>query len=571
MLEKKWEYKHKLLKREDIMRISKKYSIPPIITTILLNRSIPEEDIKSYFAKSMKDVINPMEMKDMDKAVERVLSALEKNEPIVVYGDYDVDGITSVSLLYDFLRSLGANVEYYIPERSGEGYGINIRAVNKMIKKGIKLLISVDCGITALGETSFAKLQGMDVIITDHHTCKERIPEDAEAVLDPKREDDEYPFDSLCGCGVAFKLALAITMALGKSTKECFDKYIDIVALGTIADVVPLMDENRIFVDRGLKVLQNPTRPGIRALLDVAGAKTPVTASTVGFALAPRLNASGRLASATIGVELLLTQDYDEAVKIADELDKSNRQRQSAEQDIFEEALDMIAKDVNFEKKKVIVLSSPSWHQGIIGIVASRLNERYYKPCILISDDGTGNGKGSGRSIPDFNLFDALTACEDTLTGFGGHSVAAGLNINIADIPRFSDAINKYADKTMSADNLIPKLQIDCPISGEHLTIDFARLLEKLEPFGMCNEKPIFSADNLEIAFVNAVGVDNKHLRIRFNANGVYINAIGFSMGAMAQVLHSGMKVSAAFALDINYYQGNESVQLILKDIKLAR
>ncbi len=570
-MEKKWEYKHKKHKREDILRISQKYSIPPVITTILLNRSIDENDMKAYFTKSMQEVVNPTEMKDMDKAVSRVLIALEKNEPVVVYGDYDVDGITSVALLYDFLKSLGANVEYYIPERNGEGYGINIRAVNKMIKKGIKLLISVDCGITALGETSFAKLQGMDVIITDHHTCKERIPEDAVAVLDPKREDDEYPFDSLCGCGVAFKLALAVSMALGKSTKDCFDRYIDLVAIGTVADVVPLIGENRIFVDRGLKVLQNPARPGIRALLEVAGAKPPVTASTIGFALAPRLNASGRLSSASIGVELLLTTDFNEALKIAKELDSSNRQRQGAEQEIFEEALDMIAKDVNFEKKKVIVLSSPEWHQGVIGIVASRLNERYYKPCILISDDGNGNGKGSGRSIPDFNLFDALAACEDTLTGFGGHSVAAGLNINIADIPRFCEAINKYAEKTMSAEDLIPKLEIDCPLKNENITLGCAKMLEKLEPFGMGNEKPVFSADNLEIAFVSAVGNDNKHLRIRFNINGVFINAIGFSMGAMAQELRQGMKISAAFALDINYYQGTESVQLILKDLKTAR
>ncbi len=571
MLEKKWEYKHKQHKREDILRISKELSIPPVIVTILLNRQIAEKDMKSYFTKSMQDVINPMEMKDMQAAVERILLALENKEPIVVYGDYDVDGITAVSLLYDFLGSLGANVEYYIPERNGEGYGINIRAVNKLIKKGIRLLISVDCGITALGETSFAKLQGMDVIITDHHTCKERIPEDAVAVLDPKREDDEYPFDSLCGCGVAFKLALAVTMALGKSTKECFDRYIDLVAIGTVADVVPLNGENRIFVDRGLKVLQNPTRPGIKALLEVSGAKQPVSASTIGFSLAPRLNASGRLSSASIGVELLLTKDYNEALRIAQELDQSNRQRQSAEQEIFEQALNMIAADVNFDKKKVIVLSSPDWHQGIIGIVASRLNERYYKPCILISDDGNGNGKGSGRSIPDFNLFDALSACEDTLTGFGGHSVAAGLNVNIADIPRFSEAINKYADKTLTSENLIPRLEIDCPLKHESIKLSCAKALETLEPFGMSNEKPIFSTDNLEIAFVSAVGADKKHLRLRLAGGGMYFNAIGFSMGALAQTLQPGMKIHAAFQLDINYYQGNESVQLILKDLKLAQ
>lgn len=570
-MEKKWEYKYKQHKREEITRISKEYSLHPIITAVLLNRGISEDKIKPYFTKSMHDVVNPLKMKDMDKAVARIMAALEKKEPIVVYGDYDVDGITSTSVLYDFLRSNGADVEYYIPERSGEGYGINIRAVNTLVKKGKKLLISVDCGITAMGETSFAHLQGMDVIITDHHTCKERIPEDAAAVLDPKREDDDYPFDSLCGAGVAFKLILAVTMAMGKSTAECFNRYIDLVAIGTVADVVPLIGENRIFVDRGLRLLQNPSRPGIRALLEVAGARTPITVSSIGFALAPRLNASGRLYSASIGVELLLCEDYNKALETAKKLDSANRQRQNEEQKIFEQALDMIAADPNFEKKKVIVLSNTDWHQGVIGIVASRLNERYYKPCILISDDGNGNGKGSGRSIPDFNLFDALTAVNDTLTGFGGHSVAAGLNINISDIPKFTEAINRYADKHLSPDMLIPKLMIDCPINPAHATLQCAKALSKLEPFGMSNEKPLFSMDMLEIAYAGAVGADSNHLRLRLVRDGISFSCIGFSLGALASELEQGMMVDIAFQLDINYYQGNESVQLIIKDLKKSK
>ena len=567
-MEKKWEYKYKQHKREEITRIANEYSIHPIIAAVLLNRGIAESEIKSYFAKSMHDVVNPLKMKDMDKAVARIMAALEKHEPIVVYGDYDVDGITATAVLYDFLRSEGADVDYYIPERGGEGYGINIRAVNKLIKQGKELLISVDCGITALGETSFAHLQGMDVIITDHHTCKERIPEDAAAVLDPKREDDEYPFDSLCGAGVAFKLILALTMAMGKDTGKCFNKYIDLVAIGTVADVVPLTGENRIFVDRGLKLLQEPKRPGIQALFKVAGVKQPITASTIGFSIAPRLNASGRLYSASIGVELLLSDDYDRAFEIARELDNANRERQNEEQKIFEEALDIIARDPNFEKKKVIVLSSTGWHQGVIGIVASRLNERYYKPCILISDDGKGNGKGSGRSIPDFNLFDALTACEDTLTGFGGHSVAAGLNVNIADIPRFSEAINKYAHKHISSDMLIPKLEIDCPINPCHVTLKNAKVFSHMEPFGMNNEKPVFSMSGLEILYISAVGADNKHLRLKLAKDQMTFNGIGFSLGAFADTLTPGMHIDAAFQLDVNHYQGTESVQLVIKDIK---
>lgn len=568
-LEKKWEYKYKQHKREEINHISKEYSIHPIITAILLNRNISEDKIKSYLSKSMHDVINPLEMKDMDKAVARIMSALEKKEPIVVYGDYDVDGITSTAVLYDFLRSNGADVEYYIPERQGEGYGINIMAVNKLIKKGKKLLISVDCGITAVGETSFAHLQGMDVIITDHHTCKEKIPEDAVAVLDPKREDDEYPFDSLCGVGVAFKLILALTMAMGKKTAECFNKYIDLVAIGTIADIVPLTSENRVFVDRGLRLLQNPSRPGIRALFEVAGTRNPVTASVIGFTLAPRLNASGRLYNASMGIELLLSDNYEEALETAKQLEAANRQRQNEEQKIYEQALDMIARDPNFEKKKVIVLANTAWHQGVIGIVASRLNERYYKPCILISDDGRGNGKGSGRSIPDFNLFDALTACEDILTGFGGHSAAAGLNINIADIEKFSESINKYADKLITKEMLVPKLWIDCPISPKTASLKFAKILTKLEPFGMGNEKPIFSMEGLEVVYFNTVGAENNHLRLRLMKDGINFSCIGFSLGPLAQKLTQGSLVDAAFQLDVNCYQGTESVQLVIKDIKV--
>lgn len=569
MIEKKWQYKNKEHKPEKIREVAKKYSIPSVIAAILLNRSVEEEDIPSFFSKSMQDVINPMEMKDMDKAVERIIQALQNGEPVMVYGDYDVDGITSVSIMYDFLKSQGADVSYYIPERSSEGYGINIRAVNKMIKQGIKLLISVDCGITALGETSFAKLQGMDVIITDHHTCKERIPEDAVAVIDPKREDDEYPFDGLCGAGVAFKLVLAVTMAMGKSTNECFKRYIDLVAVGTIADVVPLKNENRVFVDRGLKLLQNPERPGLRALLEISGANHPVKASTVGFSIAPRLNAAGRLANASVGVELLLTDDYQKAMELAKTLNEANKQRQETEQEIYDEAVDMIARDPNFEKKKVIVLHKEGWHQGVIGIVASRINEKYYRPCILISDDGRGNGKGSGRSIRDFNLFEALSACEEYLTGFGGHSIAAGLNVNTADIDKFSEAINKYADKHMSGDILIPKLDIDCPLSSASINLKAAKMLERLEPFGMDNEKPVFSISGVKIVESAAVGNEGKHLRLRLAKDNAAFRAIGFGMGQLIEKAQPGATANVAFHMDINRYQGNESVQLMIRDIKI--
>lgn len=305
----------------------------------------------------MADIINPMLMLDMDKAVERITNAIQSNEKIAVYGDYDVDGITSTALLYKFLLSLGADVEYYIPDRKGEGYGINIMAVNKLFKQGIKLMITVDCGITAIGEVEFAKLQGMDVIITDHHTCKDRLPTAAAAILNPKRLDCDYPFDALAGVGVAFKLILALAIKNGLKTTDVFNQYVDIATLGTIADVVPLLGENRVIVDKGLKILHNPKRIGIRAVMEVAGVlDKPLSASTIAFSIAPRLNAAGRLGSAATAVELLLTNDESRARELALLLDTENKERQQTERQIFDEALELIAKDPNFEKKKLSCL-----------------------------------------------------------------------------------------------------------------------------------------------------------------------------------------------------------------------
>ena len=568
MIDRIWKFRQKDLKAEDIRNIAAQYRLPKIIATILLNRGVKGEDIPAFLRKSLADVIDPALMLDMDKAVERINAAIENKEKIAVYGDYDVDGITSTALLYEFLEGLGANAEYYIPERKGEGYGINAMAVNKLAKRGIKLLITVDCGITAMGEVSLAKALGMDVIITDHHTCKDRIPADAVAILNPKRPDCEYPFDALAGVGVAFKLILALAVSRGLNTKEVFEKYIDLVALGTVADVVPLLGENRIIVDRGIAALEHPSRPGIRSLIEVAGvAERPVNASLIAFTLAPRLNAAGRLGTATTAVELLLTKDEARSREIALALDEENKERQQTEKEIFDDALAMISKDANFEKKKVIVLAREDWHQGVIGIVASRLCDMYYKPCILISYSN-GLGKGSGRSIKGFNLFDALSACEKHLADFGGHAIAAGLNINEPDIEEFAKAINKYADEVLSEKDMIPTVEIDCPISERSVTLENARLISKLEPFGMCNEKPVFAIAGAHVSEIYAVGADNKHLRLRITKNNQQINCIGFGMGEYTDIISKGDKIHIAFQMNINSYQGTDSVQLLVKDIK---
>ena len=571
MIDKIWKYRKKELNTQEIAKFSKNLNLPPVIATILMNRNIAMEDVSAFLAKTMKSIRNPMLMNDMDKAVERIISAIQNKEKIVIYGDYDVDGITSTTLMQDFLSSIGADVSYYIPDRKDEGYGINIKAVNNFIKQGVRLLITVDCGITALGEVSFAKLLGMDVIITDHHTCKERLPEDACAIINPKRPDSTYPFDGAAGVGVAFKLVLALAMALKMNTTGCFMKYIDIVTIGTIADVVPLTDENRVIVDKGISAIRNTSRPGIRGLLKVSGAdKRPITASSIAFTIAPRLNAAGRLSSASTAVELLLTSNEEEALKIATELDEENSNRRFTEQEIYDEAMEQIAADVNFEKKKVIVLYKRGWHHGVIGIVASRISDLYYKPCILISTDENGEGKGSGRSIPSLNLFDALSECSDTLVDFGGHAAAAGLSINESEIDNFSKKINKYADEVLNEEDMLPVVKIDCLLSGQNLTLSTAKLLGTLEPYGMGNEKPTFAIKDAVADSVSTVGAESKHLRLMVSKDGVKVSCIGFNMSEYAREIKAGDKVHLAFKLDINAYQGNETVQLLLNDIKKA-
>ena len=570
MTSKKWIRKNDKITPEMIMDAANKSGMPPIVATVLLNRGIAVSDFRQFISKSKQGILSPETMLDMDKAVARVCRGIESGEKIVVYGDYDVDGITSTALLYDALKSLGANVDYYIPDRKDEGYGINIMAVNKLIKSGVNLLITVDCGITAVGEVEFAKLQGMDIIITDHHTCKERIPEAAEAVINPKRPDDEYEFEALAGVGVAFKLAMGVAMRMGRSAGEFFEKYVDLTAIGTIADVVPLVNENRVIVDRGLALLQEPKRPGLRALIEVAGmADKKVNCATVAFGLAPRLNAAGRMGSATTAVELLLTKDDSCALEIARELDEVNKKRQETEYEIHRDALEMIEADKDFDKKKVIVLAKEGWHNGVIGIVASRITEAYHRPCILISiTDGVG--KGSGRSVQGFNLFEALSSCGELLTNFGGHAIASGLGINETNIEEFTKQINQYAKENLDDDAMIPQIKIDAPLKGETLTLATAKTLNVLEPFGMGNETPVFAVYGAQIVSVSGVGAERKHIRMEIKKDSARVNCIGFGMGEFVNSLTPGMQVDIAFKIDINNYMGKETLQLVLTDIKTS-
>ncbi len=567
MQQKNWIYKCNNLNRDEVLDFSKKYNLPLVMSVVFLNRGInTEEKLRAYLQKSLDVIHNPMQLPDMEEACQRIKTAIENGEKITIYGDYDADGVTATSILYLFLEEAGAVVDYYIPDRFDEGYGMNIRAVNRISKTGTKLIITVDCGITSVGEVALAKAQGMEVIITDHHTCHEKLPETM--VINPKRADSEYPFESLAGVGVALKLVLGLGMMMGKKSGDIFNKYAEIAAIGTIADIVPLTDENRVIADRGLKALKNTQNYGIGALMELAGVnRENLTSTSVAFGISPRINAAGRMETAKKAVELILAKNREEGYKRALELDNLNRTRQNTERDIFNEALAKLDADVNFSKKRVIVVSGEGWHHGVIGIVAAKISEKFYKPCIMLSTEN-GLATGSARSTPELNIFDAIESCEELLTKFGGHAQAAGLSLAEADIPEFEKRINKYAEKILGEEEPTRKIDIDCRISAKDICIECVMALERLEPYGTENERPIFSLTGARVAGCDRIGADGKHLRLKLTSEGKFINCVGFGMGEYAEAIKDGDTVSVAFTMEINDFRGTKSVQLMLKDVK---
>lgn len=569
MTNKRWDYLYKASSQSKISELSEKLKLPAAIACVLVNRGIDtEEAARIFLGKSIAGVHHPFDLKDAQKAAERIKDALEKREKIVIYGDYDVDGITSTAILYQFLSDQGAEVDFYIPNRSDEGYGINMLALQKIKKDGAKLLVTVDCGITAVGEVEFAKAIGLDVIITDHHTCKEELPK-AYALVNPKQPDCTYPFQDLAGVGVAFKLILALALTLGYSAREYYDRYIDIVAVGTVADVVSLTDENRIFVASGLKKIQNTQNKGLKALFQTAGiAEKPINAGMISFTVAPRINAAGRVGSAQLAVELLVTKSQERAQEIAQILEEENHERQQTELSILKDALEMIADMEDADKKKVYVLAKKDWHHGVIGIVASRIVDRFYKPAILISlKDNIG--KGSGRSVKGFNLFDALTHCSDLLLKYGGHELAAGLGLNYADIDAFDKAINAYAEDVLKTVDLTPCIHIDTQLQAADLTLAAAQAISILEPFGMGNPQPVFALNGVTLTAARTLS-DGKHCKLSVTKNGKPFDFLGFGMGAMAEQFHMGEKLDIAFTMGINVFRGEKNLQLIIKDARMS-
>lgn len=565
MLQRNWLLKE--FNKNRVIEISKEFHVSPLISIILYNRGITEaRDIEEFLNCSIGNLHDPYLLKDMDKAVLRIREARKNNEKVTIYGDYDVDGITSIAILYKHLTEMGFEVDYYVPDRIQEGYGVNREALDKIKSSGTKVVITVDTGITAVEETEYAKSIGMDIIITDHHECKEKIPE-AFAAIDPKRKDCKYPFKNLAGVGVAFKLIQA--MEEERSVDELLSKYADLICLGTVADISPLVDENRIMVTEGLKKFKNTENVGLKALLDVSITNNKaITTSTIGYIIAPRINASGRLGCATRSVEMFLTDDNDKAYALAQGLCEENSIRQQTEQKMFAEALEYIENNPHIKDDQILIIPHENWHHGIVGIVSSKITEKFYKPSILFAIDGD-EAKGSGRSISGYNLFEALENCSDLLEKFGGHELAAGLSIKTELIEKFRDAINKNALMNNNEKALIPTISIDAIIKPTYITLDTVNEINKLQPFGVDNPAPIFAVKNIKIHKISTMS-ENKHLRMTLFKEGKFLDAVGFGMGEYYNHLKEGDFINVAFGLDINDYKGYKNVQLILKDIKIA-
>lgn len=594
---RKWLVKASHAETEEsaqVREISKALGICAPTVRLLLNRGCTDENsCTDFLLKKTEQLHDPFLMKDMDKAARHILETAKAGKKIVIYGDYDVDGVTSVSILYMYLDSIGADVGYYIPSRLGEGYGMSNDSLCRLHADGCSMIITVDTGITATEEAKFIKELGMELIITDHHECYADVPE-AYAVVNPKQQDCPYPFKELAGVGVVFKLLCALeilhspNLSQLEAIKKVADGYIDLVAIGTVADVMPLRDENRLIVAKGLHTVETAPRISLEALLiaSVGDGKTvhkhKITSGYIGYTIAPRVNAAGRIRSASIAVELFLCNDPIRARELAEDLCEINKERQVEENKIIEQAFTKINSEHDFEHDPVIVLSDESWHHGIIGIVASKITEKYSRPCILISFDDVGDGsgelsdldsdvgKGSGRSIKGMNLVDALTHCSDLLLKYGGHELAAGLSIERGQLEDFKQRINDFARGCFDSEQPVAALEAECELLCEDITMNQATELYGLEPYGVSNPVPVFVMYGMRVSHVSSVG-GGKHTKLTLAKDNLVITAMYFRYSPSELDVYENDVIDVMFNLDINEYQNVKSLQFIIKDIRLAK
>lgn len=565
-MEPQWIFPEKT-DRERLRELEKGLDVPTIIAQILLNRRIDSfEKARKFLQPSLHDLYDPFLMADMDRATDRLARAIREGEPIMIYGDYDVDGVSGVALLVRMLSRIGGNVSFYIPHRLSEGYGLSAAAIQEAQKQGVRLILSVDCGITAMEEVDLASTLGMDVLITDHHQPKYELPR-ACAILDAKREDCPYPFKELAGAGVAFKLVQALLERLKLDPTPLYD-HLDLVALGSAADIVPIVDENRVLVKLGLERMAHTENVGLAALLkSVHLNDRPLGTGQIVFIIGPRINAVGRMGSALKAVRLLTTENEQQAKNIAQILEADNRRRKDIDEETFAQALNLAEQSVDPDRDSAIVLAAEGWHQGVIGIVASRIVEKFHLPTILISLDGP-MGKGSGRSIPGFDLYRVLQECQEWLEAFGGHRYAAGLTIRRDRIDPFREAFRRTAQERLTEEMRIPQLRVDGEITLGQINPRLLRLLEYFAPFGPQNMKPVLVSRCLEVVGSPAV-VGSNHLKFRVRQDGRIFDCIGFGLGDLLYRVTPGeANLDAAYVIEENEWMGQRRIQLRVKGLR---
>ncbi len=560
----KWIVKE--INNEKVELLKEKFNLSNLVAKILSNRNIlgremQEDDIKKFLNPTRDDFYDPFLLPDMEQAVERIEQAINNNEKILIYGDYDADGITSTTILIKFFKEIGVEVDKYIPNRLEEGYGINNKALEEIKNRGIDLIITVDTGITANDQVKYANELGLDVIITDHHEPSDEIPK-AVAVIDAKRKNNQYPFNQLAGCGIAFKLTQAISIKR-KLDPSKYLKNLDIVSIGTISDLVPLVDENRVIVKLGLMLVKQTKNIGLRKLLLKSQLKE-VDSTSISFGITPRINAAGRLGNQYDALNLFITEDVKEAERLSEVLNSYNIERQKIGNKIYEEAISQL-KD---EEKNCIILGKEDWHHGVIGIVSSKITEKFNKPSILLCFENN-IAKGSGRSVPGFDLYKAISSTKEYLLGFGGHTMACGLSLTVENFEKFKKEITKYIDENLDISKLEKEIYIDEILKIDDLDIEEIKELKSLEPFGEENQEPIIMYENVEINGIRTLS-ENKHLKLSLKKNDKIIDAIGFNLGELAEKYKIGDTIDIVGNIEINSFNGKDLIQIRLIDIRKA-
>ncbi|MBI2841950.1 MAG: single-stranded-DNA-specific exonuclease RecJ [Armatimonadetes bacterium] len=551
-------------------KLAEEAGISETVALILLNRGITTAaDARAFLAPSLDNLHDPTLLPDMEQGVSRLARALDAGEKVLVHGDYDVDGVTSAALLVRALSRLGANVVHRVPHRKREGYDIKPWTADEAHAEGVSLIITADCGVTACETIERAQSLGIDIIVTDHHEPGEELPK-AVAVINPRRKDSAYPFPELAGVGVAMKFAQALVRRLGYNDRKFLEKYLDLAALGTIADVMPLVDENRIIARFGLEAIGNSRKIGLQAMLKRAGlAGRRITSHTVGFVLGPRINAVGRMDDAAIALQLLITNDEAEAEELVEVLEQHNQNRQEVQSKIFDEAIAQLEQR-DLESLRAIVLSGEDWNSGVVGIVANKVVEQFGRPAILLSvDPKSGLASGSARSIECFNMIDALGECRDLLIRAGGHAFAAGLSLKTDRLSEFESKLNELAFRLISPEDLVPRIAIDCQLDPQEVSWELLKDIRRLEPFGAGNPEPVFATSGLEVTESRRVGSDGSHLKLRvLGRSGEQMHCIAFGQGDMDSTAQVGRLVDLCYNIRSNHYNGYDTLQLMVKDLR---